>query len=405
MAPAPIDDGVEDAWMGEALAEAALALEHDDVPVGAVVVELSTGEIVARAHNTRERDHDPTAHAEVLALRAAAAARRDLAADRPRARRDARAVPDVRGRGVGGAHRTRLVFGAADPKAGAAGSLYNFAADPRLNHDIEVVAGVRAAGVRRAAHRRSSDRDAERPIPYYLAPEGCESGRIGWSRKPLWRKSPWVQIPLPPLCEEALACGQGFCVECRVDVSRIRAGRDALSYEWGSQASIDISVGTVEHFEAANARERDFSAFVAAVEPLRHALAARFGAERGAEAYCEALAYAWQHWERVREIEKPIAYLFTVGRSRTRRLVPVRVSFPAPSAATGERQIEPKLARALERLSGRQRTAVVLVVAFGWSYAEVAEVMRVTKATVQRHVDRAMVALRRELGVEDPDDR
>jgi len=60
--------------MRVALEEARLALAHDDVPVGAVVVRRSTGEIVARAHNARERDSDPSAHAEILALRAAAAA-------------------------------------------------------------------------------------------------------------------------------------------------------------------------------------------------------------------------------------------------------------------------------------------------------------------------------------------
>jgi len=161
-------------------------------------------------------------------------------------------------------------------------------------------------------------------------------------------------------------------------------------------------VGTLEHFDAADAREREYVAFVAALEPrLRHALAARFGAERGEEAYCEALAYAWQHWERVREMENPIAYLFTVGRSRTRRMVRARVSYPVSESANFERRIEPKLVRALEHLSGRQRTAVVLVVAFGWSFSEVADVMHVTKGTVQRHVTRAMVTLRRELGVED----
>jgi DNA-directed RNA polymerase specialized sigma24 family protein len=164
-------------------------------------------------------------------------------------------------------------------------------------------------------------------------------------------------------------------------------------------------VGTREHFETTDARERDYVAFVAAVESrLRHALVARFGAERGSEAYCEALAYAWQHWDRVQEMEKPIPYLFTVGRSRTRGLVRARVTFPVAEPAAGDRQIEPKLACALEHISARQRTAVVLVVAFGWSYSEVAEVMRVTKATVQRHVDRAMIALRRELGVEEPND-
>ncbi len=60
----------ESEWMSVALEEAQRALEHDDVPVGAIVVRRSTGEIVARAHNARERDGDPTAHAEILAFRA-----------------------------------------------------------------------------------------------------------------------------------------------------------------------------------------------------------------------------------------------------------------------------------------------------------------------------------------------
>jgi tRNA(adenine34) deaminase len=130
-------------WMGHALDEAAEALEHDDVPVGAVVVHLSTGDIVARAHNSRERDHDPTAHAELLALQAAA-----RHAGTWRLTGHALVVtlePCPMCAGAAWAARIgRLVFGAADPKAGAAGSLYNFAADPRLNHEIDVVRGVRA---------------------------------------------------------------------------------------------------------------------------------------------------------------------------------------------------------------------------------------------------------------------
>ncbi len=134
----------ERGWMEEALHEAALALEHDDVPVGAIVVHIATGEVVARAHNSRERDHDPTAHAEIVALRAAAAA-----AGTWRLTGHALVVtlePCPMCAGAAWAARLdRVVFGAADPKAGAAGSLYNFAADPRLNHDLDVVAGVRAA--------------------------------------------------------------------------------------------------------------------------------------------------------------------------------------------------------------------------------------------------------------------
>ena len=129
--------------MADALREAALALEHDDVPVGALVVDLRTGNVVARAHNARERDNDPTAHAELLALRDAA-----RTAGTWRLNGHALVVtlePCPMCAGAAWAARIdRIVFGAADPKAGSAGTLYNFAADPRLNHEIAVTSGVRA---------------------------------------------------------------------------------------------------------------------------------------------------------------------------------------------------------------------------------------------------------------------
>jgi tRNA(adenine34) deaminase len=136
-------DGRVDAWMGEALAEATRAAGHDDVPVGAVVVHHGTGAVIARAHNEREQRSDPTAHAEVLALRAAS---REIGSWRL----DEHVLvvtlePCMMCAGAVWAARVPLlVFGAADPKAGASGSLYNFAADPRLNHTTEIVAGVRA---------------------------------------------------------------------------------------------------------------------------------------------------------------------------------------------------------------------------------------------------------------------
>jgi tRNA(adenine34) deaminase len=129
--------------MAEALGEARLAIAHDDVPVGAIVVHRPTGEVVARAHNQRELRADPTAHAELLALRAASEVNGTW-------RLDAHALvvtlePCPMCAGAAWAARVPLVvFGAADPKAGAAGSLYNFAADPRLNHATEIVGGVRA---------------------------------------------------------------------------------------------------------------------------------------------------------------------------------------------------------------------------------------------------------------------
>jgi tRNA(adenine34) deaminase len=132
-----------DAWMDAALAEARRAIEHDDVPVGAVVVHRPTGEVVARAHNERELRADPTAHAELLALRAACEANGSWRLDAHALVVTLEPCPMCAG-AVWAARVPLLVYGAADPKAGAAGSLYNFAADPRLNHTTEIVAGVRA---------------------------------------------------------------------------------------------------------------------------------------------------------------------------------------------------------------------------------------------------------------------
>jgi len=129
--------------MALALDDARAALAHDDVPIGALVARLSDGAVVARAHNQREQDGDPTAHAEVLALRAAAAT---VGGWRLRDHALISTVePCPMCAGAAWAARVDLiVFGAADPRAGASGSLYNFAADPRLNHEITVVPGVRA---------------------------------------------------------------------------------------------------------------------------------------------------------------------------------------------------------------------------------------------------------------------
>ena len=131
------------AAMGLALEEATAALEHADVPIGAVV--LVGGEVIARRHNERERTGDPTAHAEVLAIRDAAAA----VGDSWRLI-DATVVVTIEpcamcAGALLAARVKRLVFGASDPKAGACGSLYNLCTDPRLHHEIDVRAGVRAA--------------------------------------------------------------------------------------------------------------------------------------------------------------------------------------------------------------------------------------------------------------------
>jgi tRNA(adenine34) deaminase len=127
--------------MALALEEAEAALAHDDVPVGAVVVV--DGRVVARRHNERERTGDPTAHAELLALRDAARATRSWRLDGATLVVTLEPCPMCAGALVA-ARVGRLVFGAVDPKAGACGSLYNLCADPRLNHELPVTAGVDA---------------------------------------------------------------------------------------------------------------------------------------------------------------------------------------------------------------------------------------------------------------------
>ena len=138
----PSQPTTDDDVMDIALAEARAAAAEGEVPVGAVC--LVDGQVVSRRHNERERVHDPTAHAELLALREAAASVGEWRL------RDATVVvtlepcPMCAGALVA-ARVGRLVYGAADPKAGACGTLYNLCADPRLNHEIAVTGGVRAA--------------------------------------------------------------------------------------------------------------------------------------------------------------------------------------------------------------------------------------------------------------------
>jgi tRNA(adenine34) deaminase len=135
--------GVDDVdAMALALAEARRAGEAGEVPVGAVV--LVDGEVVARAGNRRERDGDPTAHAEVLALRMAAAARGSWRLDGASLVVTLEPCPMCAGALVA-ARVARVVYGAANSDNGSCGTLYNLCADPRLNHEVAVVHGVAAA--------------------------------------------------------------------------------------------------------------------------------------------------------------------------------------------------------------------------------------------------------------------
>lgn len=132
---------------------------------------------------------------------------------------------------------------------------------------------------------------------------------------------------------------------------------------------------------------------------LRHALTAALGFDAGREAAAEALAYGWEHWDRVSVMANPVGYLYTVGRSKARRrLSPARPVFPSiPEDRTP--WFEPGLPAALAGLPERERIVVLLLYGFGWHMTEVAETLGVAKSTVQTHAERGMRKLRRKLGV------
>jgi tRNA(adenine34) deaminase len=126
-------------YMQEALKEAERALADDEVPVGAVIVH--NGRIIGRAHNQKERLHDPTAHAEMIAITQAAEALGSWRLAKAVMYVTLEPCPMCAGALVQ-ARLPVLVYGAKDPKAGACGSLFNIVQDKRLNHQIEIIPGI-----------------------------------------------------------------------------------------------------------------------------------------------------------------------------------------------------------------------------------------------------------------------
>jgi tRNA(adenine34) deaminase len=153
------NDEADEEAMRLALVEARQAATDGEVPVGAVV--LVAGQVTARAHNTREQGHDPTAHAEILALRAAAAAAGTWRLSGATVVVTLEPCCMCAGALVA-ARVDRLVYAAADLKAGACGSLYNLCADPRLNHEVVVTRGVLAPAARELLEAFFRER---RPVP------------------------------------------------------------------------------------------------------------------------------------------------------------------------------------------------------------------------------------------------
>ena len=146
---------------------------------------------------------------------------------------------------------------------------------------------------------------------------------------------------------------------------------------------------------------REFETFVYEFEPsLRRALVAALGFERGREATAEALAWAWQNFSRVKDLDNKVAFLYRVGQSKSRTR---KTPFIFEGADSHEPWYDPGLAPALESLTEHQRVAVVLIKSFDWKLREVAELMNVSVSTVQTHLERGMHSLRNTLEVVEND--
>ncbi len=146
---------------------------------------------------------------------------------------------------------------------------------------------------------------------------------------------------------------------------------------------------------------QEFSAFVDRTgRHLRLALVSAYGPDHGAEATADALAYAWEHWDRIHGMANPAGYLYRVGQTSARRYRRKPPVVPVDPAEADPPWIEPGLNGAMNHLTARQRVAVVLVRGFGYTLQEVGELLGVSSSTVERHIERGLRKLRRELEVD-----
>jgi RNA polymerase sigma-70 factor (ECF subfamily) len=149
-------------------------------------------------------------------------------------------------------------------------------------------------------------------------------------------------------------------------------------------------------------REETFSLFVGeAQDRIRQALTAGFGAEVGRDAAEEALVYAWQHWDRVGGMANPAGYVYRVGHRIAQKMATAQrrpVVFPEIEVSNPIR-VEPGLPAALSSLSAKQRAVVVTVHGYGLSQREAAELLGMSRASLRRHLERALERLRKALGV------
>jgi RNA polymerase sigma-70 factor (ECF subfamily) len=140
---------------------------------------------------------------------------------------------------------------------------------------------------------------------------------------------------------------------------------------------------------------------------LRRALVARYGPDVGVEAAADAIAYAWQHWDRVSDMDNAVGYLYRVAQTTARRhrrwgrgvtLPPERLQ-PDVADDSPTTSSDIRLPRALARLRPDERVAVVLVHGYAWSYQEVADLLGVPTSTVRNHVHRGLTRLRTSLEI------
>lgn len=152
---------------------------------------------------------------------------------------------------------------------------------------------------------------------------------------------------------------------------------------------------TLDLETAAEAHRREFAQWFREVQPrLQRALSAAYGADAGYEATAEALAWAWEHWDRIAGADDPVRYLYRVAQSRSRR---PRIPVFSDRAVWADPWVEPALAGALARLSERQRVAVILMHAHGWTAEEIGGVLGISAGTVKTHVKRGLAQLQRAL--------
>ena len=143
-----------------------------------------------------------------------------------------------------------------------------------------------------------------------------------------------------------------------------------------------------------------FEVFFKEAEPLLHdALSANLGSQLGREPTAEALAYGWENWERVSPMENPIGYLYVVGRDKGRKAKGRRNDRLPLVEESRMPWVEPGLLGALGALPERQRVVVTLVYSFEWTLSEVADLLDLSKSTVQTHAERGLSRLRASLGV------